>query len=368
MVVFHHVFKLFPELFEPSRLRWPLLYDVLAAISDLNKTAVLLFFVISGFVIALAVQRYDLSTSHDIKRYASNRAARILPLYWGSLAFSAAIAFYVGMNDASFSLRDLVGNVLFLQTSSDSKGSWFVPFALNGPYWSLSYEVFYYLLCPLLILMLGGISKIARHGPLIVALSACASIAGIALSQVAASPFTAFLTLAAVWVCGFAIGISNTPSSRRNVLASMVGVVFCLFFLERAMAHMALRSQTLQFLLEGVTVATLYGAIFWFGDRIPGGPALSRLLSGWLASIGMGSYALYLLHYPMLILLRSCARVGEPMPPRIVIGMVTILALGILWICPWLETTSLKLGRRLFAMKPVTALSGPRQTPSGEPH
>jgi peptidoglycan/LPS O-acetylase OafA/YrhL len=131
-VVMSHVWRL---VFPHFPLPWP------------GHAAVIVFFVISGFVIAFATDH----PGGSARAYAVHRAVRILSVTVPALMLSVCIAPVAGTNqiplagpipfpDGEF-LHAIWINLVFLGESS-----WFgrvlPPF--NPPYWSLSYEVWYY--------------------------------------------------------------------------------------------------------------------------------------------------------------------------------------------------------------------------------
>ncbi len=107
------------------------------AITRVGNEAVILFFVLSGFLVGgRALSRIAHGTFKPID-YAIDRFVRIsLPLV-PALILTALIHIIV---DGDFSASELLGNLLSLQ------GIWFRPFGGNGPLWSLSYEVWFYTL------------------------------------------------------------------------------------------------------------------------------------------------------------------------------------------------------------------------------
>jgi peptidoglycan/LPS O-acetylase OafA/YrhL len=151
-VLFHHTTTLFPSVY--ARLAAdPAGYRAAMFISDRNYEAVLLFFVLSGFTIRLSVGCAGFITAADINVYLYRRFKRILPLFVVALALTALLgALGRHLDEPAFSLRTLVGNLLFLQTPAPLRGVWFVPYGENGPLWSLSFEMFYYLFFPVMVI------------------------------------------------------------------------------------------------------------------------------------------------------------------------------------------------------------------------
>lgn len=130
---------------------------ILAKFSGL--ASILGFLLISGYSIAN-------SFAQKPHGFYLRRLVRIIPLYFFCTMFSAILPIFFG-NPASVPGRqfttphviDLVGNLLFLQ------GFFFKPINTNPVVWTLSIEVFFYILTPLLakknsifVLMLSGLS------------------------------------------------------------------------------------------------------------------------------------------------------------------------------------------------------------------
>jgi peptidoglycan/LPS O-acetylase OafA/YrhL len=103
-----------------------------------GQEAVIVFFVISGFVIALSVGRSGRITFTE---YLQHRSLRIYPIYLLSLVLSAAL---VGFH---FDWWESLGNLVMLQDFAGGKpGVLFNTFAGNAALWSLSYEWWFYLM------------------------------------------------------------------------------------------------------------------------------------------------------------------------------------------------------------------------------
>ena len=106
-------------------------------------TGVDLFFVISGFVFAPLL----LSGGFAIRPYAIRRVFRLYPLYLVSLPL-----YYLIAPESPDKLLYLLRHLVFLGTASGAHEAFF----FNPAYWSLPVEVEYYLLLPLLALIVAG--------------------------------------------------------------------------------------------------------------------------------------------------------------------------------------------------------------------
>jgi peptidoglycan/LPS O-acetylase OafA/YrhL len=128
-------------------------------IRDLNlgSDAVVLFFVLSGFVIAFTASEKD----RDTGEFLFNRATRIYSVALPALLLGygldhlgawAAPAAYDGW---WYSPKSLAATLLVGLTFSNEWNVVAIRLGTNGPYWSLSYEVAYYLLFAAAIYLTG---------------------------------------------------------------------------------------------------------------------------------------------------------------------------------------------------------------------
>ena len=108
--------------------------------------AVVFFFVLSGFVISFVTSTKE----RDVMTYAVNRLARIYSVAGPAILLTIASYYFIGMVDPdSFAvlkatlyepLTTIASAAFFLNQSWRE-----VVFFTNGPYWSLGYEVLYYI-------------------------------------------------------------------------------------------------------------------------------------------------------------------------------------------------------------------------------
>lgn len=337
LVVFHHTFLQFVA---PIANRMPpAVFGILDFVQARNKPAVLTFFVLSGYAIALATRSAPPITRPAIGRYAFRRFARIVPLYWFALAWTALLGLVYGTAGHAFAWSTLAGNALFLQTSADARGVWFEPYGRNGPLWSLSYEVFYYALLPL-ALWLSARGQRASSMPersWQIALGLAALIASLALNQVWPTPFSNFLGLWIVWLVGFAA--FGVPHGMQQMVP--IAVPALLAGLGRVLlATLGLKSATLDDAFAGCLIGLIFAFVALGGDWRNAWAAriVRRMFVVLFERTGRGSYALYLLHFPLLLALRALLpQTGSWVP---LIACTAVLLPFALAVCPWLERES----------------------------
>ena len=107
-----------------------------------GQEAVILFFILSGFVIHYS----SFSKKLSFNEYMFKRIKRIYPIFMASILVSVAVFYTNGYN---FKLKDIetfFGNLFMLQYISNKPGLWVNVFLENHALWSLSYEFIFYLL------------------------------------------------------------------------------------------------------------------------------------------------------------------------------------------------------------------------------
>jgi peptidoglycan/LPS O-acetylase OafA/YrhL len=127
VVLLHHTW---PLVFPQFPLPWP------------GHSAVVVFFVLSGYVITHA-SHLDLG----IRLYAQHRAARVLPVSLAAILLSVCISPIVGNTPVPYS-GPMEFNVLNALLNAVFLGQSWIDVAppFNPPFWSLNYEVWYYII------------------------------------------------------------------------------------------------------------------------------------------------------------------------------------------------------------------------------
>lgn len=330
IVVFHHVYTRFQNLFKgfPDWLQ-----KIFVFISDLNVQAVLFFFFLSGFSICLNVKNELPVSKNTFNNYTYRRLKRILPLYYFSIGFTLVCGLISGniwMND-DFSIRNLLGNISFLQNSKSYAGNWFAPYGDNGPFWSLSFEMFYYFLLPvflwfgLKIFRVSAITPFVSRAALIASFTI--SIVCILINTVFFFPYIAFAGLFYVWFAGYFVAAvyqqKNIALDKNFFLLLMITIVLLVM-------NYASTSATLNKLLFGSIMSTAFFLLYLLRKNLSLS-FVSNIEGGFnflFHAIGKGSYALYLLHYPILMILRKYEYL-KLWQLVVAISLVTVFCIGL---------------------------------------
>lgn len=144
-----------------------LLYDSSTGWSRLNR-GVQLFFVISGFVLALPFARHWLlrGKAVDLKSYMLRRLTRIEPPYLVSLLLCTLVLVLVKKQGFHEIMPHLVASIFYIHSLIYAALS-----TINPVAWSLEIEVQFYVLVPLLTLVFAIKDTKMRRGVLVVAVA-----------------------------------------------------------------------------------------------------------------------------------------------------------------------------------------------------
>ncbi|MFC0269958.1 acyltransferase family protein [Metabacillus herbersteinensis] len=106
------------------------------------------FFILSGFILAYNYSvRLKQLDSHEIKKFYCARIAKIYPIHLLTFFFAVPYYFFIPLkHDPVLYVFQSITNIFLLQS--------FIPFgnvSFNGVSWSLSNEIFFYLMFPIII-------------------------------------------------------------------------------------------------------------------------------------------------------------------------------------------------------------------------
>lgn len=322
------------------------LYMSWMPLSGFSHEAVMVFFVLSGFIIYYSTT----SRTSTWRQYAIARLSRIYSVALLAVVFSTVLALLVSQrtdfsatslsNYSEPSLWNAFSSLLFLNASWLNSAD----LTLNNPYWSLCYEVWFYVLFGVYFFTQGNL----RYGL-------------VALAALVAGP--AILVLLPIWLMGACLAASGRYNSRWKMGTAWAGflaplAVILLINLTHvdAMIRLALHDNvpgywrlvsSQRFVTDYIIGAVLCLHIAAFSSlplRVQTWFAQSRAV--WAALAGF-SFTLYLFHRPMTQLLGSWFPVA-----RGDIVQSTLVAFGILltcWVISWTTEKQLPAWRRQFS-------------------
>ena len=278
-----------------------------------------LFFVLSGFLIGGILLDQRRSGSY-FKTFYVRRACRILPLYT-LLILLYAVPMWLRWTHPVAALYEanplpLWQYALFVQNiGTVAAGAWDSPFVLVT--WSLAIEEQFYLLLPLFMYLLPRRFLIVTC----TVLMASAPVLRLLLFEVSASPgLASYLLLPCRWdalLLGVVLAkVVRTPDLARWLArhVRILGIVFAILG-AAIVGLVALNpsSQTRHMAGPGYTIiAAFYGALLLLVlySRHKGLRHMAR--ARWLRWLGECSYAIYLLHFPVLVLTHWTAFRSQP--------------------------------------------------------
>jgi peptidoglycan/LPS O-acetylase OafA/YrhL len=256
------------------------------AISTFGHDAVIIFFVLSGYLVGGAALRIDFTSSRELGLYGIDRGVRIGPVLIAATAFSAVLQYTAPLPGCGDTPMTLIGNALALQNFLVR------PLCNNLPLWSISNEVVYYFAFPVMLAAWSRPISIR----LVISLICVMSIAILSLG-LAPLDETNIVLDSPFWLIGAALWFLPDISPRWRWLALLLVAAALLFGrLEISKTHFWFRDLFLS--------ATFSFLLVTFRDqRMPSSGVRAAVAdyiadcSRWFADF---SFSLYVTHYPLI--------------------------------------------------------------------
>ncbi|GGK61677.1 acyltransferase family protein [Rufibacter glacialis] len=251
----------------------------------LGVTGVDLFFIISGFVIFMSVNK--LSRSSD---FVINRVSRLYPTYWAAVTFTfLLISFYSIQKNKSLGQVpwvDYLGNMTMFQHYLKIPN-------LDGPYWTMILEMIFYLG----ILFLFHFKWLKYINLIAIGLSLASVVAvtflyenGVVTFLMNAVPLLKFLPLFYAGILFYKVYTSKVKRKRNYLL-----LVFC-FMCQLLLFKLSTSSKFINQVEYGVMLTVYFGVFALFVNH-----RLKFLVNRVTLFLGKISFALYLTHQYMTV-------------------------------------------------------------------
>jgi len=323
---------------------------LVAAPERYASEGVFLFFIISGFILALpfALQYRGAGERVSLRRYFLRRLTRLEPPYLitllglASLEIAAASRHFAGrVGTPSEILGHAAASAFYLHNLIFG-----APSTINPPAWSLEIEVQFYVLVPLLATVFRIRSTGFRRLAIVIAAAASMFVA---LTLGATNPRVSLSVLAQLqyFLLGFLLAdlylfgrLRDAPRTRSWDIVSVIS--WALVFLLWQRSRVA-------------TIALPFVAFVAF-VAVFRGPLTRRVFSNpWLTTVGGMCYSIYLIHFELIAALGRGARrmvptTGILWQDFVIVGMPVLLA-----------TIAVSAGFFYFIERPCMNPEWPRQ-------
>jgi peptidoglycan/LPS O-acetylase OafA/YrhL len=292
----------FPET--PQHSAW---LGAIYFLTGFGHQAVMVFFVLSGFFISSAIFKRHATQTWSWSEYAIDRATRLYVVLVPGLLFGALwdtvgsrtfaetglyahplvnLGYAVARD--GLNVRDFLGNLFFLQTIVCRT------FGSNAPLWSLANEFWYYVLFPLSLA--AGLAAARRRW---------GSAIPLALLTLGVAAFVGrgILIEFLIWLAGCALAIAylrlKVTSKAWLVCYLLMSFGMLVVSLTAVRTGYPKRDLGNDFIVGGTFALFLFG-VLQVGLRNP--HLRYAQFTHWCAGF---SYSLYVLHFPLLLLLRA---------------------------------------------------------------
>lgn len=295
--------------------------------ATLARHAVLVFFLLSGYFIALSITRNAKANGRfDATEFALARIARLYPPLVGALLLTAACVVALDLLDGAAAAPGAPGWTL-KASATEYGGALLFAGGLEGAnpvLWSLNFEARLYLLAAM-VAWAATRRRWLHAAPL--------AAAALAVYSVLQTP--AFAVFAAVWLLGAVVALAPPAWARARQWLSLAAlVVFGLLALGSPARLAVSEPQPLWLAANHLLAAMAYCALL-FDWRCP------AWALRWPARTADFSYTLYLVHWPLLVLLLATlqpAAQQRPLVAALATAIGAALALALAWVLArWLE-------------------------------
>ncbi|WP_291364834.1 acyltransferase family protein [Acetobacter sp. UBA5411] len=273
------------QVFHYNKENMPAVWRVFSSLFN-AEAAVLVFFVLSGCVLSLALRKMDKPSLRFIGAFYVQRAFRIYPLLWFSVGLSLLCLWSVRQTISSAATVDWLARNL--STPIDIHHVFLALMGIftryNGPMWSLRVELLFSVIYPFMLIIL------RNQKYRFVLLGVCFLISLIPLPDGLGPQFALAFCLGTL--------ITILPAPKKHYSWMTIGCFVMLMCDRFVFSNFHFRENVFD-ILETLFSFFLIRNIYFFGKD------MKFLNSSFLVNLGELSYSIYLLHLQLLLVLFS---------------------------------------------------------------
>ena len=266
---------------------------------------VTIFFFLSGFLITTLLRQEFAQTSDvSVKAFYMRRFLRLGPplLLTLLIAYSLVLA---GVHPGGATVQGFLAQMFYFANYFAlffDPGSTQVPYG-TGILWSLAVEEHFYLVFPIVFLLLARRLSARRMAALF--LATCVAVLAWRLYLAAQPGFRVERTYFAsdtrldsiLFGCIFALGFDVTRDRTRSATTTTRDTMLFVAGAATLIATLVIRNgyfrETLRYTLQGIALMPLFYCAIVYADT----PVFRPLNWAWMRRIGVFSYSIYLIHY-----------------------------------------------------------------------
>ena len=300
-------------------------YEKYFVLSIFGQETVMMFFILSGFVITYSTSRDR--DSFCFRNFFIKRFRRIYPMFVIAMGLAWLTSVYASRHLIPVSLSQVAGNLLMLQDFKPAKpGALFDAF-MNPPLWSLSYEWWFYMsFYPIYRFVRAPLQKYVVFG-----LSSVSTL----LYTVFPNPAFLYFAYFTIWWMGVELAreymaTGSVSWKGQRVMLALTLCVVAMWAGHVAVARLGGHPGTLgvypllQFRHYVAALAIVGLGLVWSSVGFLG---FNRFVGGFTIFAPV-SYGIYIYHWPIL----RNAYLFEGLPFIVRLGLLCALTLGFSWI------------------------------------
>ncbi|WP_454726779.1 MULTISPECIES: acyltransferase family protein [Cupriavidus] len=313
----------------------------LEILTRFGQEAVILFFLVSGFVIY-----YSHSNTYNAKsarEFILRRALRIYPIFVISL-FLGVLASMTTGDITCVTARGVFGNLLMLQDISTLKsGTWVAPLCSNSPLWSLSYEWWFYIA----FMALYFFGKDFSHNTRRLIVTSLSVLGGILFLIKPEQPFL-FASYFAIWWTGLELareiletGSASLKGQKFSITLMLAGIlIWTIPTIQTILEHRPHSFGVEPILQLRHFIAGIFFLIIVIAAHHI--PRIPHSIYKPFTHIAPISYGLYVSHQPIITIIRS---IGLPHTAELATSIIFSL------LCAYiLELTIQPIAKKIFTL------------------